>query len=209
MWPRKSYAQMGEDLILENILNSKGIRAQDVKYLDIGVSHPIESNNTFLFYEKGARGVLVDPDPSIVKEIEHCRPEDKFVACAVAEYDNKFVDYYILTARTLNTIIKEKAIKMTQMPETYGKQNIINTMQIPTKNINSIISENFITCPNLISIDTEGMDYKIVKMIDFSKYAPLVICIEINEDCSEVKSFLQTKGYGAVCDNSLNLIFVR
>src|SRR5580693_625305 len=54
-----SFAQQGEDLIAEDLLH--WFKISKPTYLDIGANDPIHNNNTYLFYTKGARGVLVEP----------------------------------------------------------------------------------------------------------------------------------------------------
>ena len=56
-----SYSQQGEDLIILDIF--RHLRLKRPSYLDIGAWEPVKSNNTYLFYRLGSRGVLVEPNP--------------------------------------------------------------------------------------------------------------------------------------------------
>ena len=47
-----SYAQSGEDLILDGICDF--LKIEKPTYLDIGAADPIDGNNSYLFYKKGA-----------------------------------------------------------------------------------------------------------------------------------------------------------
>src|SRR5436853_220648 len=61
---RLSYAQVGEDLVMWHIAyDVLGIK--NPTYMDVGAHHPVINNNTFLFYERGSRGVLVHPNPAL------------------------------------------------------------------------------------------------------------------------------------------------
>jgi len=108
-WPRKSYAQMGEDLIIENNLNKYNLKGGTLTYLEIGTNHPSNSNNTFLFYEQGARGVLVEPDEHYWELINKERPGDRLIRAGIADYDSDSTDFYVMTARSLNTLKKSVA----------------------------------------------------------------------------------------------------
>lgn len=46
-------------------------------YLDIGASAPIYLNNTYFFYQQGAKGICVEADPLRCKVINRIRPRDK------------------------------------------------------------------------------------------------------------------------------------
>ena len=67
LFKKISYSQLGEDLIIEFVFNGIGINK--INYLDIGAHHPIEINNTYLFYLKGSYGVLIEPDPYFVEDL--------------------------------------------------------------------------------------------------------------------------------------------
>jgi hypothetical protein len=58
---RTSYSQCGEDLIVRCVFDFMKIPSPT--YLDIGAHHPQHLSNTFLFYQQGAHGVNIEPDP--------------------------------------------------------------------------------------------------------------------------------------------------
>ena len=84
------------------------------------------------------------------------------------------------------------------------------------KTVNEIIEHNFEKCPNLISLDIEGMDYLILQNFDFKKYRPEVFCVETltyAEDKSERKlveiiELMRINGYFSYADTYVNTIFV-
>lgn len=200
-WPRMSYSQMGEDLVIENNLGFYNLTSSNIKYIDIGCNHPVDSNNTYKFYEKGSSGIIIEPDIAYKDLISLARPKDKHLECAVST-ENSYADLYILTAHSLNTLSKYHADLACESPG-YGNQKIENKVKVQTRTINSIMEE--FGCPNLISIDVEGLDFDILKSIDFSKYYPEIICIEANFNRDQILSFINDK-YRILCDNTLNLI---
>src|SRR5262249_29835011 len=56
----ESYSQAGEDLIVRFFFYHQ--RISNITYLDIGANEPIQLNNTYYFYRRGFRGVLVEPN---------------------------------------------------------------------------------------------------------------------------------------------------
>jgi hypothetical protein len=207
-WPRKSYSQMGEDLVIENNLNFFGLKAETLSYLDIGTNDPCDSNNTYKFYERGGRGVLVEPDEMYWGRIDDKRPDDKLVKACVSDFDSEAADFYIMSAHSLNTMIKATAEHACAQAG-YGNQKIEKVVKKPVVNVNRLIEDNFEKWPNLISIDTEGMDAMIVKAIDWKKYKSELVCVEVNEGRDEIISTLLGHGYHIACDNTLNIIFTR
>ena len=207
-WPRYSYSQMGEDLVIENNLNHFKIKPEQVTYLDIGTNDPRDSNNTYMFYKKGGRGVLVEPDEMYWPRIAEHRPGDKLIKACVADFDDDDADFYVLTAHSLNTLIKETADHVCGQAG-YGNQKIEAVRKMKVINVNRVLEEHFDTWPNIISIDTEGMDHKIIKAINWDKYRTEMVCVEVNEGRDDIIKTMHSFGYGLVGDNLLNLIFMR
>ena len=75
----------------------------------------------------------------------------------------------------------------------------------------------FSPCPNLVSIDVEGLDLQIAKTIDFGKFSPEAFCIETlwfaegNKETRnhEMISFFLQQGYFIYADTYINTIFCR
>ena len=71
------FSQRGEDLIIESIINAILVnepnRNKVVRYLEIGANHPIASSSTFLFYARGARGVLIEANPKLIARLRSQR----------------------------------------------------------------------------------------------------------------------------------------
>lgn len=68
--------------------------------------------------------------------------------------------------------------------------------------IQEIFDRNSITAIDLLHIDTEGFDYKILSQVNFERYQPLIILYEHRhlslEEREKAKSLLKTVGYALV-----------
>src|SRR5919106_1421865 len=62
-----SYAQAGEDLVVNFIFES--LKARTISYLDIGAYDPVYLSNTYYFYRRGHRGVLVEPNVAMCEKL--------------------------------------------------------------------------------------------------------------------------------------------
>ena len=106
-----TYAQQGEDVALWQILrNVLGI--EHPTYMDIGAHHPVFNNNTYLFYGRGARGVLVEPNPAQHRVLEQLRPRDVLVRAGIGVTAQAEADFYIIGGSPdgqLNTFSRELA----------------------------------------------------------------------------------------------------
>ncbi len=205
-----SYAQCGEDLIINFIFDQLG--KKNISYLDLGANHPIWINNTYFFYKKGNTGVNVEPDGDLFKKIKRVRKKDICLNIGVGTKKEK-MDFYLMSSSSLNTFSKKEAEALTLN----NKQKIKKIVQIELLSVNQIISEYFVNSfPNFISIDIEGLDYSILKSFDFTKYKPEVFCVETltyTEDNTEGKltniiELMKENGYFVYADTYINTIFV-
>jgi FkbM family methyltransferase len=184
--PRHSYSQMGEDLIVENLLGYFNLNKTNVKYFDIGSSDPLYGNNTYLFYLSGSSGILVDPNIEYENAYKKHRSKDLFLNFGVAGNSidkEKELFYYHLTAKTLNTFDKNLVdIYCSKVSEkNYGIQKIEKVNNVKIVNINYLI-ENYVKFNiDFVSIDVEGYDLEIIKSWNFNKWKPKIICIEIDK----------------------------
>jgi FkbM family methyltransferase len=190
-----SYAQFGEDLIANSLFYS--IKIEKPTYLDVGAWEPINSNNTYFFYQRGSRGVVVEPTPAYVEKLRAARPEDKVLGVGIGVTDATEMDFYVMSEPQQNTFDKAHAEKFVR-ERGYKIEKVI---KIPLVNINRVMAEHFGgAAPDYLSIDVEGLEFEITKTIDFNRFRPKVICIETLVAARlahnpEIAKFMAEKGY--------------
>jgi FkbM family methyltransferase len=213
----KSWSQCGEDIITDFILRNSGIFKPT--YLDIGANHPHKINNTCFFYKKGCSGVLIEPDPALVKTLKSLRPRDQVLNCGVGTSNNNIgLDFFVMSNPTLNTFSKKNALAS----EAEGTHKIKKTLKIPVKDINFILESWFppkddtTGGPDIFSMDIEGFELQILEKMDFNRFRPFVMIIETltysenkkEEKLDNIIEFVKSKGYMVYADTYINTIFV-
>jgi FkbM family methyltransferase len=173
-----SYAQSGEDLIVDFIFKYVLGKPQ-FTYMDIGAHHATYLSNTALFYTNGMKGISIEPDPILYREIKKVRTNEVCLNVGIGyDFDeDKTVsfEFYIMSSRTLNTFSKEEAERLDRTSD----YKIIDKINVPVMHINKLFKEHFV--PDFISIDVEGIDFEIIKSINLDEYRPIVFCIETAE----------------------------
>ena len=180
-----SYSANEEDFIMLDYIKTK---RSDFSYMDIGVCHPVVRNNTFLFYEKGfTNGVLVEPNTEMCRMAAEYRPHNKIVNMGASPVptDAELIYYYDSLHPGLNTFLKDVAVSR-GMNQSFRK--------VPMKDINSIIAENFESYPNVLDIDTEGLDFDLLSHLDFDKYSIDLVCVEASAG-DRIRRLMTEKGY--------------
>ncbi len=206
----KSYSQCGEDLIVQYIFKLRGI--QKPSYIDIGANSPFYLSNTALFYEIGCRGINIEANPGLIEDFKQSRPEDINLNIGVSDKEEE-LEFYIMKDNTLSTFSKEECDFMLSngKPLAEVKKIKLNTIS----NILLEYSDN--KFPDFMSLDVEGMDFDILRSIDFNNSVPRVICVEAADYSptgsgarkDELIQFLVSKGYYEYANTNLNAIMVR
>lgn len=210
---RCSYSQNGEDIIIDSA--TKMLKIPTPSYLDIGTNHPIYKNNTYLFYTRGSRGVLIEPDPELFRVIRKTRKHDVCLNVGIGPIDDMSAPYYVMTSRQLSTFKKDEADAVVAS-NNYGTQRIEEILHVPLVTINSIMETYFTHGVDILSIDTEGYDLEILESLDLGKYKPKIICVETlryDDDGRQQKQrtiidYLTGRGYVLYADTYINSIFV-
>ncbi|MFA6519714.1 MAG: FkbM family methyltransferase [Candidatus Paceibacterota bacterium] len=212
---RRSYAQVGEDLIIDYACKELGIGKPS--YLDIGAYDPTYSNNTYFFYLAGGHGVCIEPNPDMFRLIQKKRSKDIGLNVGISPVANTSADYYVMTSPFLNTFSKEEADETVANKELKTKQKIEKVLHIPLVTINSIMETYFPHGVDILSVDTESYDLDILRSLDFKRFRPKIICVETlrydaNGDLQKspnINDYLIAQGYSLYADTRVNSIFVE
>ena len=170
-YAKKSYSQEGEDMILRRIFENqnKGF------YVDVGSHHPKLFSNTYFFYNIGWNGINIDAMPGSMSLFKKIRGRDLNIEKAISS-KKQVLTYYSFNEPALNGFSKELSennvlkgyrIECTKDIETYTLEEILDTY-LPS---NKII--------DFLNVDVEGLDFDVIKSINFTKYRPKIILVEI------------------------------
>lgn len=205
LWNRQflhSYSQNKEDLVIDKLLNHR----PEGFYVDVGAFDPNRFSNTKRFYERGWRGINIEPDPQNYQKFVAARPEDTNLNLGVSDRAGTLTSYKMIPG-TLSTLSKqeaESAIKEGFELEAKVKVKTATLGEVMRKYVGK-------RRVDFLSVDTEGLDLIVLKSNDWKKFRPLVICVESNKGDeleNSVDKLLRTQGYKQVFNNGLNSIYM-
>jgi FkbM family methyltransferase len=205
-----TYAQHGDDLVLLNIFEAIGVDRP--AYLDIGAHHPLNISNTALLYQRGCRGVNVEANPNLIGAFHAQRPEDLNLNCGVNDVSGKMTFYMIDKWSGRNSFDRQAVERFVEENPNFS---ITERISIPVVTVDELIAKH---CqgrfPDLLSIDVEGLEGRILRSISYEKWAPKVICAETcrggdEVDGQDLDQFLSQAGYFCMLKNRGNSFFVR
>jgi len=208
-FPKKSYSMLGEDVFIQKYFKNldKGL------YVDVGAYHPYFWSNTHLLFKKNWKGINIDINPVSIELFKFSRPNDYNINIAVSNRNEKYINYYtkniINTMSTTNKYAAETA---------YLKR--YDVRKVKCHKLNYIISRSKFKNKkiNFLNIDTEKTELSVLKSLNFNKYKPELICVEIHHSGSSFKNkkklkshpvylFLRRKKYKIVWRKEYSIIF--
>src|SRR5947207_15039547 len=100
-----SYSQNMEDYHLHLAFAGK----QQGTYIDIGGGHPVAGSASFWFYERGWRGVVVEPQSDLATLHRRLRPRDTLVEAVVGHSRGPTEFFKVDRFHALSTTIKSNS----------------------------------------------------------------------------------------------------
>jgi len=203
-FPRVSYAQNREDILLDRLFGDHVGR-----YMDIGSYHPILGNNTFFFYERGWRGVNIEPTRQGHELFQQHRPEDINLPLAASDHDGELTLYEVVRDRGNSTLQREIA-------ELYRARGVeIVAHAAPVRTIRSLIDSHGIEPPDILSIDVEGHEAAVIRGTPLDSWRPRVLVVEATLPLTTTPShqdwepILLAQGYLFAAFNGVNRFYLR
>ncbi len=202
----RSYAQQGEDIILNKLIGYK----ENGFFVDVGAHHPKRFSNTYMFYKRGWEGINVDASPHCIQLLKRKRKRDINVCAAISD-ETKKLPFYFFEEPALNTFSRDMARKY----ENKGYK-IEKTKMITTHRLVDILQQYLPSNRNIdfLNIDVEGFDLQVLKSNDWARFKPAYVVIEQHGFDIEtpkkfdIYNFLIDKGYVLVA-KSINTLFFK
>ena len=165
---RITYAQNFEDVRLWKALAHLDARV----YVDIGAGHPTSLSVTQLFYDRGWRGINVEPGPNF-SALAHERSGDINLNLAVDTRDG-FAKFYVAEPFPDLSSLKREA---PSADPTHVAR--IETVQVETSRLDTILTTHLgDRAIAFLKVDTEGTEFDVLSSNDWNRYRPFVVVVE-------------------------------
>lgn len=200
-----SYASNFEDVLLNRVFSGRN----DGFYIDIGADHPVFSSTTKAFYDRGWRGINVEPGPAFTL-IEKHRPRDINIRAAIADFDGE-TDFYVN-----DDLLATSSIYNDVHPSVAARSKSRSHHRVPAMTLATLTRLH----PSgrradFLKIDAEGAEGAIIRGGDWKTFRPRIVLAESTEPFSTVRvdggwaGHLARNGYREAYFDGINTWFVR
>jgi FkbM family methyltransferase len=164
-----SYAQNFEDVILWRALK----HVENGFYIYAGAWSPDEDSVTRAFYERGWRGINIEPNPAWIDKLREKRSEDINLPFALGEKEETINLHIVVDITGLSTTDENFAEKNKE------KGQSIQTIPCQTTTMNIVWNEYVGKKQvHFLKIDVEGAETSVLRGNDWKEHRPWVILIE-------------------------------
>jgi FkbM family methyltransferase len=209
---KESYAQLGEDLILQRIFIKllfypKGYIGT---YFDVGAYHPFNDSNTYFLYKQKWKGFVFDVSEVSCEQLRMHRERDSVFNVAVGRENLESCTIYMKN---------DSDSDQSKVNTLYPSQKHISTYsakELVQRNIDYFVEKYAVNKIDFLNIDVEGAELDILHGIDWERTRPVVIAIEIHSKdkdilnglASQEAKFLFSNNYRCVAISAITYFFV-
>jgi FkbM family methyltransferase len=177
-------------------------------YIDVGAGHPIADNVSFWFYERGWRGIVVEPQPELVALYQRLRPRDHAICGLVGRHCGELDFHVVERLHGLSTTVEGFAQKAKAFGVDY------QTVRMPVTTLANLCEGHDLGSIDFLKIDVEGAEGDVLFGGDWKRFRPKVIVAEAvtplasEQGWQEWEPFLIAQGYHFVLFDTLNRFYV-
>jgi FkbM family methyltransferase len=175
-----SHAQNFEDVLLYRALR----HVERGFYVDIGAQDPVVDSVSLAFYERGWRGVHVEPSPRFASMLRQHRPDEEIFQCAVGAARGA-IRFFSIPDTGLSTAEERIAAQH----RTSGFET--HEITVECRTLSELLAPYQGRDIHWMKIDTEGMEREVIEGWDRRALRPWIVVIEATEPLSEVRSHSQ------------------
>jgi len=199
-----TYAQNFEDLMLSRALG----HIETGFYIDVGAQHPVIDSVSKVFYDRGWRGINIEPVPLYADELRKLRPGDEIIQAAVGKEEG-IVKFHVIANTGLSTAVDSIANASFHQ----GLEGEL--IEVPVVTLAGISRKLGSREVHWLKIDVEGYEKQVLEGWDPDLLQPWIIVVEATlpntatPNHSEWEHLLQDRGYRFVYHDGLNRFYLH
>lgn len=190
-----SYSSNKEDLIIDILLGFK----QNGIYIDVGANHPDVISVTKKFYDRGWKGINIEPNYDNYLLFLESRKRDINLNVGIADKEGE-LDFFFKPEATIAETTGSTFSKKVYNEREYN----FKSKKVKVIPLKKVFEDNKLTLVDFINIDTEGFENEVLKGNDWKKYKARVLCVEGRG----YDKFLKPFGYKQALFDGTNTYYV-
>ena len=198
-----SYAQNFEDVMLWRALK----HVENGFYVDVGAQDPIVDSVSLAFYERGWRGVHIEPTPYYAEKLRQHRPDEVVIQTAIGATSGA-ISFFEIPDTGLST--GDRAIAERHRIQGFA----VREVAVPCLTLTQALEQYSDRDIHWLKIDVEGLERQVIEGWDSEKIKPWIVVIESTAPNSpaqvhqEWEAHVLSRGYQFAYFDGLNRFYV-
>jgi FkbM family methyltransferase len=196
--PMISYAQNREDVLLRRFFSDR----EDGFYIDVGANDPVQHSVTKHFYDRGWRGINIEPDKVAYTRLCSQRQRDVNLNVGLSSSDTTLEFLECPSNPELSTFSPE-------MADIWRKQGVgFAKRTVPVVTLARVCEDHVDRPIDFLKIDAEAHEREVIEGGDWGRWRPRVILIEETQP-DQWEPLLLAADYLFAAFDGLNRYYVR
>ncbi len=189
-----------EDVLLHRLF----ARQERGYFIDVGAAHPCYDNDTFALYERGWRGLNVEPNAAFFALLVQQRPEDRNICALLSDGQATSMGFHEIAGTGLSTGDPAQAA----IHAAGGLPVQVRTVSVTT--LAAVLQAANPPPIDILKVDVEGLEEQVLAGNDWIRFRPRLILVEAtyperpDRRPTGVRGFLAARGYRHVHFDALN-----
>ncbi len=172
-----SYAQNFEDVLLWRAFRHLATGF----YIDVGAAHPDTDSVTRAFYDRGWRGINIEPAAGFFTRLEAARPRDVNLKVALGAAAGRAA-FFSVVGTGLSTLSESAA-------DTYRTQRLdVGREEIDVQTLADVCRRHAAEDIHFLKIDVEGSEQAVLAGADLRSFRPRIVLVEATAPMSTVET---------------------
>jgi FkbM family methyltransferase len=165
-------------------------------FVDVGANHYKNDSNTFyLETALGWSGLAIDPQAAFAADDRRYRPRTRFFAYFVGDTSDATVEFYQVDR---NSLVASADRGFSERAGTEAKDPVYTSqpLKVPTIRLTDLLAREGLSHIDLLSVDVELAEPKVLAGFDIDRFKPALVCIEAHPQVrQQILDYFAAHGY--------------
>ena len=160
-------------------------------FVEAGANDGVSQSNTAYFERyQDWRGILVEPIPQLAERCRVNRPKAIVEQCALVSSDSEEDTVEMTYCNLMSLVSGARGSKDADQAHLDAGRRFLEpdeetcSVRVPARTLSSALTQHGVECIDLLSLDVEGFEADVLRGLDFGRYAPRHILVEVNDPAS-------------------------
>jgi FkbM family methyltransferase len=168
------YSRNEEEWVIRDYFQDR----REGTFVDVGANHYKNDSNTFYLESVlGWSGIAIDPQTMFAADYRTHRPRTRFFAFFVSDVTDATVALHLVDGNSLVASADQRFAELAAA-EGEGPDRATRVVSVPTIRLSDLLDRVSITGFDLLSVDVELAEPKVLAGFEIDRFKPALVCVE-------------------------------